>query len=67
MKFNVAKGQLKRLLTQCRKSNAFALGVHYYAVCLVKATSAVSQQIRSKTQANRDLLARVFPRLTPVT
>lgn len=37
-----------------------------HALWLVQRTRATTQTIRCKTKTNRDLVSRVFPRLTPV-
>ena len=46
---------------------AIALILYCYALRLAENLAPLSQPIRSKTKTNRDLLARVFPRLAPAS
>ena len=48
------------------QSNSRCFGFVFLSAAIVKKHAPLSQPIRSKTKTNRDLLARVFPRLTPV-
>ena len=58
---------IERFSIDYRKYIPIALVLHCYALWLAKKSSATYQPIRTNTKINRDLLARVFPRLEPAT
>lgn len=58
---------LRAVFNWMSKVICLCIGLLYYVLWLVKKLTALSQPIGSKPRPSHDFLARVFPRLTPVT